>query len=478
MRIKYFALIPAAASLSLLSAAAVKTALMPKRISVYAPDTDENRAADYAEKLSEMVKCETVSSPDDNRISKFCEFHELLCRLFPNVHEKLERTVIDGNLLYFWRGVRHDKPLVLMSHQDVVPAEGEWEHAPFSGDITDGKVWGRGAADTKCTLMAFFQAVEELCSVGYIPEQDVYLASSCTEEINGDGCPKIVAELKRRGVKPHLVCDEGGGIISEPIGGVKGNYAMIGVFEKGKGDLKFTARSTGGHSAAPKRNSPIARLAAFENAVEKRSPFKKKLPPEVREMFESLAPYAGFGMRLLFGNLWLFEPLLKAVLPMLSAQAGAMLKTTIAFTMQSGSEAVNVIPQEASVWANMRFIPHQGKDESIKIITRLAAKYGLETEVIRATDHTKPVSTKGEAWDKVIKAIEKTFPGLAYSPYIMTGATDSSFFSEICENCVRFGPVVFGPEQMKGMHGLNENIEIKCLPGAVDFYKNIIDLNK
>ena len=53
-----------------------------------------------------------------------------------------------------------------MSHQDVVPAEGTWLHAPFSGDIADGKVWGRGASDTKASLMAFFQAVEELLAAG------------------------------------------------------------------------------------------------------------------------------------------------------------------------------------------------------------------------------------------------------------------------------------------------------------------------
>ena len=278
------------------------------------------------------------------------------------MHEKLEKTEIDGNLLYYWKGKSSAKPVVLMSHQDVVPADGVWEHEPFSGDISDGKVWGRGAADTKCTVMAFFQAVEELLEAGYTPEQDVYLASSCTEECGGDGAPKIVAELKRRGVAPFLVCDEGGGIISEPVGGIKGNYAMIGVFEKGQGNVKFTAHSGGGHSSAPPKNSPIARLAAFENSVEKHSPFKKRFPHEVEAMFKTLAPYAGCGMRLLFGNMWLFKPLLKLVLPMVSAQAGAMLQTTIAFTMQSGSDARNVLPTEASAWANMRFIPHQGMD--------------------------------------------------------------------------------------------------------------------
>lgn len=468
----------AAAAVSPLAAAVVRTLLMPKRVSDYKPMPDKERVEFYAQKLSEMVRCETVSDPNDPQIEKFLGFHKKLEELFPLVHEKLEKTEIDGNLLYYWKGRSPAKPIVLMSHQDVVPAEGVWEHGPFSGDIADGKVWGRGAADTKCTVMAFFQAVEELLQSGFTPGQDVYLASSCTEEWGGDGAPKLVNELKRRGVKPFLVCDEGGGIISEPVGGVKGNYAMIGVFEKGQGNVKFTARSSGGHSSAPPKNSPIARLAAFECSVEKHSPFRKRFPHEVEAMFKTLAPYAGFGMKLLFGNMWLFKPLLKLVMPKVSPQAGAMLQTTVAFTMQSGSDARNVLPQEASVCANMRFIPHQGMEESLAIIKKRADKFGLETEVINATDYTHATDIQGEGWNFVVKAIERVFPGLAASPYVMTGGTDARFYQEICPNCIRFAPVIFGPEQLKGMHGLNENIGCDCLPAAVDFYKTLIDMNK
>lgn len=467
----------AAAAVSPLAAAVVRTLLMPKKVSDYKPMPDKERMELYAQKLSEMVRCETVSDPNDPQIEKFLGFHKKLEELFPLVHEKLEKTEIDGNLLYYWKGKSSAKPIVLMSHQDVVPAEGVWEHEPFSGDIADGKVWGRGAADTKCTVMAFFQAVEELLESGCTPNQDVYIASSCTEEWGGDGAPKIVNELKHRGVKPFVVCDEGGGIIAEPVGGIKGNYAMIGVFEKGQGNVKFTSRSGGGHSSAPPKNSPIARLAAFEQSIEKHSPFKKRFPHEVEAMFKTLAPYAGFGMKLLFGNMWLFKPLLKLVMPEVSPQAGAMLQTTVAFTMQSGSDARNVLPQEASVWANMRFIPHQGKDESLAIIKKRADKFGLETEVINATDYTQAADIHGEGWGFVVKAIERVFPGLAASPYVMTGGTDARFFQEICPNCIRFAPVIFGPEQLKGMHGLNENIGCDCLPAAVDFYKTLIDMN-
>ena len=458
----------------LLLIAVIRTLLMPGKTSSYVAEEPEEESLALAQKLSKMIQYDTTSYTNVAEVEKFLGFHKVLEELFPLVHEKLEKTEIDGNLLFYWKGKSSEKPILLMSHQDVVPAEGKWEHEPFSGDIADGKVWGRGTADTKASVMAFFQAVEELLKEGYTPKCDVYLASSCTEEWAGDGAPKIVKELQRRGVELFLVCDEGGGIISEPIGGVKGNFAMVGVFEKGKGDVKFTARSSGGHASAPTKNTPIARLAAFVNDVETHNYFRRKFPPEVSAMFKSLAPYAAFPLKLVMGNLWLFAPVLKPVLGKISAQAGAMLKTTVAFTMQSGSDACNVLPQEATVSANMRFIPHQGEKESLEIIRKIAEKHGLETEVIHSNDYTPAVDINGAAFRQVEAVINDTFPGLPVSPYVMTGATDAQFYQPVCKSCIRFAPVIYGPEQMKGMHGLNENIEYNCLPGAVSFYKNLI----
>ena len=463
--------------LLLLLAAVIRTLLIPGKQSTYRPDPDPEEAEACARKLAAMVRYETVSVPGENQREKFLGFHKVLEELFPLVHRELEKTEIDGNLLFYWKGKHNDRPLVLMSHQDVVPAEGKWEHEPFSGDIADGKVWGRGASDTKCSVMAFFQAAEELLAEGYVPEQDVYLSSSCTEEWGGDGCPKLVGELERRGVKPWLVCDEGGGIITDPIGGIRGNFAMVGVFEKGKADVRFSAVSDGGHASAPKAHSPIARLAAFVNEVETRPVFRRKLPREVAAMFEALAPYASFPLKLVFSNLWLFRPVLLRVLPAISAQAGAMIRTTAAFTMSSGSDACNVMPQRATVSANMRFIPHQGMKESLEIIGARAKKHGLEMEVLAATDYTKSADLNGEAFRTLRRIVEETFPGCPSCPYVMTGATDARFYQEICDHVFRFAPVIYGPEQMKGMHGLNENIEIGCLPGAVDFHRNLIRAN-
>lgn len=471
----YFLAVCLGLLLACLAAAVIRTLLLKRKKTHYALSSDTARMDAYAEKLSRMVRIETISDRADPAVEKFRAFHKLLEELFPKVFAACEKIEIDGSLLLKWKGKSSKDPILLMSHMDVVEATGTWKYPPFSGTIAEGKVWGRGAADTKCSLMAFLQAAEELLGEGYVPECDVYLASSCTEEIGGSGAPKLAAWLKEHGVHLFMLCDEGGSIIQNPIGGVKGHFAAVGIFEKGYGDVRFVARSAGGHASAPGKNTPIPRLAKFISRVEKKTPFRRAFSPAVNAMFARIAPYAdSFGLRLVLSNLWLFRPVLKQVMPMISPQAAAMLQTTIAFTMQSGSSGYNVLPQEASVCANLRFIPHQGTDESLQLIADLAKRYGLETEVIYRGYPSKSLDLEGEAFAITQATIGKCFPGVGVLPYVVTGGTDARFYGEVCDSCVRFSPVNYGPEQMAGMHGLNENIEIGCLPGAVDYYKAII----
>ncbi len=455
--------------------ALIRTLLMPRKKTSYSLSADKSRVDQYAQKLSVMVRKETISNRNDPEIEKFREFHSILRKLFPAVFAACEEIEIDGNLLLKWKGKSDKDPILLMSHMDVVEAGEGWKYPPFSGTIAEGKVWGRGAADTKCSLMAFCQAAEEMMQEGYIPQCDVYLASSCTEEIGGSGAPKLAAWLKEHGVHLFMLCDEGGSIVQDPIGGVPGHFAAVGIFEKGYGDVRFVAKTKGGHASAPGKNTALVRLGRFIAHVDKRYPFKSKFSPAVEAMFKMLAPYSkNFGLRLIMGNLWLFKPLLKKVMPLISSQAAAMLRTTIAFTMAQGSAGYNVLPMEASVCANLRFIPHQGTEESLEVLRKLAAKYDLEMETVYKGYPSKALDLNGEAFSIVKKSIGEIFPGVGVMPYVVTGGTDARFYEEVCDSCVRFSPVCYGPEQMAGMHGLNENIESGTLPMAVDYYKTII----
>ena len=100
-------------------------------------------------------------------------YHKTLEELFPNVHKNCEKHVFNGSLLFKWTGKSSENPILLMSHQDVVEANGVWEKEPFSGEIDEkGRVWGRGTVDTKASLFCIFEAVEELLKEGYVKAGD------------------------------------------------------------------------------------------------------------------------------------------------------------------------------------------------------------------------------------------------------------------------------------------------------------------
>ena len=435
---------------------------------------DPARAAAYAEKLSAMVRCETVSRRGQPEPEKFRAFHKVLEELFPTVFARMEKIDLEGSLLMKWPGKGQAMPILLMAHMDVVPASDEgWRYPPFSGEIADGAVWGRGAMDTKCSLLGFFQAAEELLSEGFEPDCDIYLASSCTEEIGGEGAPRIVAWLKEHGVRLGMVLDEGGGVIDNAAG-LPGIHAMVALGEKGQGDIRFTARSAGGHASTPPRNTPLVRLGRFMADCEKNNPFRRELSPTVRATFESSAETCPLWMRLLFCNFWLFGPLFKKVLPLINSSGEALLQTTMAFTMASGSKGYNVIPREASVCANIRFAPHQNMEESLRILRDRAAKYDIEVEVIQGNPASDVLDMNGPAYRQIAELVRRTFPEATVSPFFSTGATDARFYRDVTEHTVRFAPIVLNAQQYGSMHAVDENIGVDGIPRTVDFFREVI----
>lgn len=449
-----------------------KTATKPRRAG------DDARAAAYAKTLQAMIRQETISSRFDESREKFLAFQESLVPMFPNLFAQCEVAHPGAGLVlkYPAKGTPTKEPILLMSHHDVVAAPPEgWSHAPFSGDIDEnGCLWGRGTVDTKGSLFCEMQALEELIASGWQPEMDVYITSSCTEEWSGESAPEIVRYLQEKGVHLGMLMDEGGMIVQDPLAGAHGKYGVVGVLEKGYGDVKFTAKHHGGHASAPTKNTPLVRLGKFMAEVERTQPFTAQLTPTVREMFRRLAPNMGFGMRLVFGNLWLFGGLVSKLMPAISAMGAAMIQTTCAFTMAKGSDGLNVLPTEAHVTANLRFIHHQANKESLAILNKIAAKYDLTSEVICEIPPCKPVSYQSDAFALIEQTAAKIYPGYGIMPYVMTGGTDAKFYEPICDNALRFAPIEITPQQLASVHARDENLSIASLPLAVDFYKELL----
>ena len=429
----------------------------------------------YAEKLSKMIQCETVSVKDVPNKEKFDHFHEVLKELFPNVFSRGEVIEIDSSLLIRIKGKGTGEPILLMSHQDVVAAEGEWEHQPFSGDIDeDGNIWGRGTVDTKGSLFCIFQTAEELLEEGYVPEVDLYIASSSTEEVAGSGAPKTVEYLKSRNVHLQFLMDEGGMIKEEPMKGVKGRFAMIGTLEKGTGNIRFIARSNGGHASAPGHETPLVRLGRFMTEIEDHDHLEARMSPTVQETFRRFGPYTGGSLGFIFRHVKFFTPLLNKLLPRVNPLGAAMIKTTCAFTVAKGSDGLNVLPAEAYVNANIRFIQHEGVAATEAKLKRVADKYDIEMMPLQCKEPQTPVDFNGKAFRLVEDTVKEIFPDVIPTPYAMTGGTDAYFYYPVTENAIRFAPLEINEQQYKSIHGRNENISAKCLPKGVDFYKAII----
>lgn len=437
----------------------------------FMPDT---RTEQYAQRLSRMIQAETISCKNQADRSKFYHFHNLLRDLYPQLFAVCQFEDFNGSFLLRWNGTSQDDPILLMNHHDVVEAPGSWKYPPFSGTIAEGKIWGRGTLDTKSGLWAMLQAAEELAEQGYTPKRDIYFFSACTEETDGSGADQVSRSLQERGIHFAMVLDEGGMILHEPIGGANGTFAMVGLGEKGCANLKFIARSSGGHASTPGKDTPLVRLGKFMAEVEKTDPFDADIPSAIGEMFKKLSGTMQQPLKFVLGHPQQFKPLLLKVIPSVSATAGAMLKTTLAFTMANGSDGSNVLPQEAWVVGNMRYSHHQGAKSSIEAVQKIAEKYDIETVVLDSGFPSPLSDHSSDAFQLVERAVTAVFPGVITSPYLMTGASDCRFMSRVSENCLRFAPFLISHEQMESVHGLDENLDLSALAPAVDFYKFII----
>ena len=462
--------------------AAIKAAKIKAKPNNNAPaiNPTEDEANDYAKKLSEMVKVPTISLRGNTDLSEFYKLHEVMKANFPLIFSKLERTEIEGNLLFRWEGTDPNRNgILLMGHQDVVTAdEPNWEKDPFSGEIADGNIHGRGAMDCKSTVFSEFQAIEELLAEGYEPPCDIYLATAVDEEISGDGAPKLVNYLKEKGVHLDVAMDEGGAILKDQLPTMNGWCAAIGLLEKGYIDLKVIAKGKGGHSSTPKSNTPMARLAKFVADVEKDKPFKAEISGAVYAMLTEAAPYLGFPLRMVLGNMWLFKGLLTKVLPMVSPMCNAFVKTTFCCTMAEGSHTPNVIPSEAYIVCNLRTSPHQNVDESLAVLKKYADKYDLEFEIIHARNASNTVDYKGEEFGYLKKCLNECYPDAGVIPYLMTGGTDCRHYEAVADNCLRFCPIKMSNEQLAAMHAANESIGVKEVADCVKFYKYYIKNHK
>lgn len=438
------------------------------------------RNAEYVKILSEMINCKTVWTPEDTNRSEYDKFYEVLAKSFPNIMAKAEKLTFGGGcFVYIVKGKNAKKNVMLMSHHDVVDGSAEWATDPFNATEKDGYLYGRGTIDTKTPLFAELMACEELLAEGYdFDGINLYIGSSNNEEVCGDGIVMAVEYFKEHGIHFDTVLDEGGAVTEGQIPGVTCKSAMVAVHEKSRHLYRCTATvSSKGHGGfGGSTDSAVERLSRFITEVSDKSKkiYKAKFYPEVKATFERHIPYMSAVMKVLFGNLNLFAPLLKKIMMGIPA-ASAMLSTGLSFTaLEAKSEfGPQVKAKTAETTMFLRCVREDDLNAGLEKIKAIAEKYGVEIELIER-DYCKPSDFNSDAFKTVEKVLNENYPDVAVAPFLLTAGTDARRFTDVADNILRFAPIDLNKAQFATIHAENEHIGIKNIGECVVFYKDFI----
>lgn len=426
----------------------------------------------YANRLAEMIRCKTVSKKDGFEPEEFLKLRKVIAELFPLLTEKAELTILgDDAYLYKIKGKDKSRNVMVMSHHDVVDATGDWQVEPFAGVIKDGKLWGRGTVDTKAPLFAEFSAIEELIKDGFEFPVNVYIFSSHNEETGGDGAVFALDYFRKNNIEFEWIIDEGGAVIDPPMAGIGKKCAMMAVHEKGRCTAHLVAKNKQGHAGlAGNHQTPVMRMVSFMAEIDEKKPFIKKLHPEVKGMFEGLAPHMSFPMKFVFSNLWLFSGLLVKLMPKLNAAAGEMLGTGCTFKNLS-TDADGTCRGEAF----LRCINDLDFEKDVAAMKEIAAKYDVEITLSETdNEYYRPASLDSDGYKYIRKTVQKVFDYAAAAPFILPAGTDARRFADLSDAVIRFAPIDIDSQQYGSVHGNNENISVDKIALAVDFYKELL----
>jgi acetylornithine deacetylase/succinyl-diaminopimelate desuccinylase-like protein len=360
-----------------------------------------------------------------------------------------------ANIMARIEGKKKGKPVILLSHIDVVPAkEDEWDVDPFGGELVNGFVYGRGAIDMKtqalCQLLAFIRYSRD----DMTPERDMIYLATCDEEVGGkygvEDMLKKVPKLR----DASFVFSEGG-FIKEDEGFT---HVQISVSEKKLSQFIIRAMGTGGHGSIPHKDSanekvinasarilsyqwpltPTAVASAYIDGIFKGKKDKGYTFKNVKEALKNKR----------------FRASMEDV-PLYNA----LLRNTVTPTILKGGDKINVIPTESSASFDARLLPTEKHEVFFKRVGQLAGK-DVEIERVNESVSKPAPSSYNNSYFKGIKSVVEGMEGkdLPVLPYITTGATDLRYFRDLGITAYGFFPIILSNDEFLKMHGKNERI--------------------
>ncbi len=435
-----------------------------------------------AEHLSEAIQFATVSHQDPAQRDQqaFENFILWVATTYPELQSTLSLQRLNDTLLYKWQGSDAQlKPILVTGHYDVVPVipgtEDKWLQSPFAGVIADGVIWGRGALDDKSGVVGILEATNYLVKQGYEPKRTIYLSLGHDEELGGPNGAALVAKtLKDENVQLAWSLDEGSFLFDKMFPGIDPLMASINVAEKGSVTLQIVAKSAGGHSSMPPRQTAVGILAAAITRLEN-NPVPGGLEGLSLQMFDTMSRYMPFIPRVYFANRWLFSGVLDDQLSE-QGMTNAMLRTTTAPTMLSASVKVNVLPIEAIAVVNFRLHPRDSVESVIEHVKRVVESENVEVRVPegsgRAASEVSDWNSPG--FSQIADSLRQIYDGVVITPGLMIAGSDSRHYGKVADDAFRFNPFVVSAKDLTGFHGTNESIRVDNFAQGIRVYIQII----
>ncbi|MDA8607641.1 M20 family peptidase [Gammaproteobacteria bacterium] len=437
---------------------------------------DEIRAI---ENLAESIKFQTISYQEKEKFpqEEFNYFIEWAAKTYPEFHQALTLEKLGHSLLFKWKGSDVTlSPILFEGHYDVVPiipgTEDLWDEMPFSGTISNNRIWGRGALDDKSGVIGLMEAATYLIKNNFQPTRTVYFGFGHDEEIGGGGAALITEKLREQGIQLHWSLGEGSFVNRGFFPGVDKLIAPINVAEKGIMNLLIVAKADGGHSSTPPSRTAVTLLAEALMKLEK-EPLPGSLEGLSAVMFDEVSKHMPFSYRFLFANRWLFGGIIESQMSS-SPVINAMIRTTTAPTMLNGSIKSNVLPIEASALINFRLHPRDTIESVTDHVRRVVGSEDIEVRSLGGMEASGISSWNSPGFEIVAASLNKVYGDVISVPGLMIAASDTRHYSKIADNSFRFNPFSIVPEDMTGFHGTNESIDIDSFVAGIKTYVEII----
>jgi acetylornithine deacetylase/succinyl-diaminopimelate desuccinylase-like protein len=369
-----------------------------------------------------------------------------------------------GNLVARLHGAGARKPILLLAHLDVVPANPEdWSLDPFKFTEKDGYFYGRGTSDDKAMAAALVANLIRFKAENYKPSRDIIVALTADEEIGGRWGIQWLAAHRRSLIDAEFALNEGGGVVLKDGKPFRVN---IQTAEKVSVNYRLEAAGKGGHSSLPAADNAIHRLAEGLVRLSKFS-FPVNLNPTSRAALESIAeierPRVAADIRsILSANP---DP---AALARLSANPAynAQLRTTCVATMIEGGHAVNALPQTARATVNCRIMPGESTEDVRAALVQVLADDGISVTHVRERPAAAPSEYNEEVWRAVESTAAEFWPGTPVVAVMAPGATDGRVLRSA--GIPTYGHTGLASGEVRA-HGKDERVAVKSFFDSIEY---------